>query len=181
MYKTNRKNMLQKLNEIAIPKTQMGLKLTCVNQTCLVVSRTEKSLLPTRASSGNTCNVDGQKTCSSAMNFENRMGMKLTCVDQIKIAVSRTEKYLIPSRALSGNTCHVDGQKTCSSAMNFENRIEMKLACVNQLHFVVSRTEQYLMPSRASLMSSRACDCHSLLHIFKVLGGPSLPKIKMPC
>ena len=44
-----------------------------------------------RASSGNKCDVDAQKTCSNAIIFENRVGLKLTCVNPSSLAISSRE------------------------------------------------------------------------------------------
>ena len=90
--------------------------------------------------SGKKCDgVFGQKTCSSAMNFENHLEMKHTCVNQSQFAVSRTEKSWMPSLASPGKKYDVDGQKTCSSALNFEKWMGMKHTCVNQSRFAYSR------------------------------------------
>ena len=105
--------------------------------------------------------VNGKKTCSSAMNFENLMGTKLTCVNQIYIAVSRTEQYLISSRASSGNECYVDGQKTCSSANEFRKSNGNETYMCQPIKFCCFKDRTIFDPSLASLMSSRAWDCHT--------------------
>ena len=92
-------------------ENQMGLQLTNVNQSRLVISRKGSAVMPSRASPGNKCVVDGQKTCCSAINFENRMGLKLTCVNRSHLAISRKGNAVMPSRASPGN---VVSQETIS-------------------------------------------------------------------
>ena len=70
--------------------------------------------MPSRTSPGNKCDVDGQKTCGDAINFENRMGLKLTCVNRSRLAISRKGNAAMPSRASPGNKCDVDSQETIS-------------------------------------------------------------------
>jgi hypothetical protein len=74
------------------------LKLTCAIQSRLVISRRRNAVLQSRTSSGSKCHLDGQKTCCSAINFENRMGLKTTCDNWSRLATSRMESDFVVHR-----------------------------------------------------------------------------------
>ena len=98
---SRRGNCQKTCSNTIIFENWMGLKLTCasVNRSCLAISggrkRCDVKSSSSRASSGNKCDVDDQKTCSNAIIFENQMGLKLTCVNRSNLAISSIESAIL--------------------------------------------------------------------------------------
>lgn len=69
-----------------------GLIGCCIPSVAAPRNDLRNAVMPSLAYPGNKCDVNGQRTWGSAINFENRKGLKLTCVNWSCLAIAKKRK-----------------------------------------------------------------------------------------